>query len=429
MDQLAIQLGIQAGQYDQVLAASASVGQLVTAAANALQQNGQTLSADVKAGLLNIGTAVTGISQPGIKLGDLLNIKTGTPVAGLDTGVQLFQLVQGIAQLANTKNAAYVSQSLSVPGVLKIDTKVKVIEAPQYSAIGNPIDIAISPIKVRTAQVRTYVSVDLIALTTAAELANAVLGLVTPITDLLNNVLHLNLEGLACVVKCTKTDPKIAPNGSKFQIAIDAAGAESHVTGFDCTSDASKTLKTDTTLAAATIKVGVIDETEFFSSTITPTVKPLVLVDIGTQTCGLFGCTRTAFAGGGLGLTFNAPVIGTSAPIPWTYTQPPEIKLPSMYKDFAAQDIVASVSGTLSGITVNQYAPSGNGNLLGNVMSTVASVFNTLIGAVSKIITTVLSPALDPLLNGLLKSLGVELVKVTVGANLSCHPGQAKLVI
>jgi hypothetical protein len=41
----------------------------------------------------------------------------------------------------------------------------------------------------------------------------------------------------------------------------------------------------------------------------------------------------------------------------------------------------------------------------------------------------VLNPLLDSLINSVLISLGVDLNKVDVGANLSCHSGRASLVI
>jgi uncharacterized membrane protein len=44
-------------------------------------------------------------------------------------------------------------------------------------------------------------------------------------------------------------------------------------------------------------------------------------------------------------------------------------------------------------------------------------------------INTVLSPLLDTLINTLLVSLGIDLNKVDVGANLSCQSGRATLVI
>lgn len=46
------------------------------------------------------------------------------------------------------------------------------------------------------------------------------------------------------------------------------------------------------------------------------------------------------------------------------------------------------------------------------------------------LITSVLSPLLDPVLNNLLSSLGINLMDVEVGANLTCgQTGKAYLVI
>jgi uncharacterized membrane protein len=444
MDQLAIQLGIQAGQYDQVLAASASVGQLVTAAANALQQGGQTVSAAAAVtGLLALNTAVAGISQPGIKLGDLLNIKTGTPAAGLDTGLQVFQLVQGIAQLANTKNGAYISQTISIPEALSISVKIKVIEPPQFSAIGDPALAKAAPlgadkIYVRTAQTRALIKVQLPALGGLMPTLNGVVnGLLGPLTGTLNRLLTLDLSAVGCLLgtTCTQTNILLLPGNFNLDIGLDLASSSSYVTDFNCATDASKTLTTQTTTAVATLKAGVIDETAFFSSANPSSVKPVTIVDIGTQACKnlllipLSCDPRVPFAGGGLGLLINSSVVGNGVGVSYVYPQPPELNKTSAYKDFSSTNIVASLKDTLAGISINQYAPTGQGSLLGNLLGQVTNVLAAVTKLVSDSLSGILSKVLDPVLNNVLASLGIDIAKVTVGANLSCHPGQAKLVI
>jgi hypothetical protein len=51
------------------------------------------------------------------------------------------------------------------------------------------------------------------------------------------------------------------------------------------------------------------------------------------------------------------------------------------------------------------------------------------VSTITGLLGTLLGPLLDPLLNLVLKNLGVNIANVNVGANLSCHPAQAVLVI
>jgi hypothetical protein len=91
--------------------------------------------------------------------------------------------------------------------------------------------------------------------------------------------------------------------------------------------------------------------------------------------------------------------------------------------------LVASITNTLTGVTINQYGPATGGSVLGSLLATTAGTFNTVASLVGAVVKSTLSPLLDPILNTVLQNLGIEIAKVRVGANLSCHPGQATLVI
>ena len=65
------------------------------------------------------------------------------------------------------------------------------------------------------------------------------------------------------------------------------------------------------------------------------------------------------------------------------------------------------------------YAALSATSLLGSVTSILIPQITTLLGRIT-----------DPLINSLLKVLGIDLLVVDVGANLSCRPpGQPMLVI
>jgi uncharacterized membrane protein len=130
---------------------------------------------------------------------------------------------------------------------------------------------------------------------------------------------------------------------------------------------------------------------------------------------------------GGIGLQVNTPV-AQSANMPHVYAAPaaanlPEINQPPFFYAYTTNNIVNSLSTTVSDLGVNMYGLSGS--IIGGLGSLLNDVTTALVNAIN----TVLSPLLDTLINTLLASLGIDLNKVEVGANLSCHAGRASLVI
>ncbi|MBT9572059.1 MAG: hypothetical protein IV106_13310, partial [Pseudomonas umsongensis] len=117
-----------------------------------------------------------------------------------------------------------------------------------------------------------------------------------------------------------------------------------------------------------------------------------------------------------------------NANIPHVYSAPaaanlPEINQPPFFYAYTTNNIVNSLSTTVSDLGVNMYGLSGS--IIGGLGSLLNDVTTALVNAIN----TVLSPLLDTLINTLLASLGIDLNKVEVGANLSCHAGRASLVI
>ena len=477
LDALAINLGLSAGDYDSVLNTQVSVGTLLGVAATALQQGGGSGgTANVNAALLGlqnlVGANLPGLS-PLVRLGDLLNIQTGTPESGLDVGLNLFQLVQGSVQLANKNCVACANLPINLPGVAGASVRVRVIESPQLSAIGNPERARLAPrgadrFYVRTAQVRTLISVDLPIAGSVLNSIQALLNdtVVGSLTNVVNDLLSLNLVAvlgwlLPIPTERDVIDVLVLPT-PRLDINIDAGGGRAYVTDYSCANEPNKSLTVPVYTAAAELRIGKMGSsaadaaTKVFSSSSAPTVEPVPILDIGTrrvqQTCLLGLCStkwlradgvwdsdksksrRIAFAGGGIGLQADLPVASTNTT--QTYTQPPAGGLPKIgedpaYKTVTSSNIVNSLRNTLLGLTLQFYRPSGSnigGSGLGNVLFLVGSVVNTLVSTVTTLINAALGPLLDPLVNLLLEQLGVDLNKVEVGANLSCSGGGASLV-
>ena len=101
----------------------------------------------------------------------------GTPAAALAIDLQVFQFAEALVQLANGRNGLVASVPLGVPGLINLSASARVIEPPQLSAVGDPALAKREPhganaIVVRTAQVRTLLTVELPALGAITALTN-----------------------------------------------------------------------------------------------------------------------------------------------------------------------------------------------------------------------------------------------------------------
>ncbi|WP_339448791.1 pilus assembly protein TadG-related protein [Pseudomonas sp. EA_5y_Pfl2_R50] len=446
LDQLAINLNVAAGNYTQLLNTQATVTQLIQAAATVVQLNGATAQVITALGQLQVAA----VNAAPVRLGEILQLQSGTTAAGLDANLQLLQLIQGVVQLANSKSAVAATLPVNVLGLANVAVRVKVIEPPQFSAIGDPARAKADPlgadrIYVRTAQVRTMLSVNLPVLLGVTGLTNAVLGLVGTLTPTLNALLSLNLaatlNSVLCLLGagCEQLAPRLLPS-PQIDISLDAGGAKSYVTDYSCpTGDTgSKSLTAHTVTSIADLKLGKIDPINAFSSAAEPTVAPLPLIDLGIQTCyGLLGCNANShvqFGAGGIAIKLDTSVAQNSQDLIFSSTTPfatpANLKLPpSVQTAVPTNDIVGSLANTLAGINLIVYKPLGS-NPLGAIVTGVASLISDVTSKLLPVVTSLITPLLDPLLNNLLKSLGINLMDVDVGANMTCgQTGKAYLVI
>ncbi|WP_252091840.1 pilus assembly protein TadG-related protein [Pseudomonas sp. MWU13-3659] len=440
LDQLAIDLNVEVGDYQKLLSLDTSATTLLQAAVKVLQQGGA--AADV---VTNLGKLALDLPITGLQLGDLLDLQNGTAQAGLDASIQLLQLVQGVIQLSAKERAVNADLPINLLGVASGRVQVRVIEPQQLSAIGDP---RTDELRVHTAQVRALVSLDLPLLGGIAGLANAVLDLAAPLTNVLNNLLSLNLLGtlqsVTCAlgVPCKVSDIKLLEDKVHIDIGVEVAEATSRLRpappdNYTCSP---KSLTTLTQRSAARIAVGKFDTPADFLNQGTTVVKALPLIDIGTNVCSRLlilppSCgTRVPFAGGGIGLRVDSKLLGnnpTEKPLVFAgASAPTDIGQPPSYQpmDSDQAQVVASLSDTLAGIRLEAYRPTANSGL-GQVLVLTAGLLDGVKNILEPLIRNLLSPVLDPLVNGLLKILGVDLANAQVGANLSCSSGHAQLVL
>lgn len=471
LDAIALQVGVGAGQYEQVLNSKVTAGKLLQALATVLQKNG-SLAGLALTGFNDMASLTTQASNVQLSVAEILGIATGTPSSALDLNLQAFQLTQAFVQLANSQHAATISAPSNLLGLANVVTTIKVIEPPQTSAIGNPELAVLDPlgpngIRVRTAQVRALVSVDFTtALTGVTNLLNEVLALTQPVTDLLNSLLHLDLVGVLSNVLCIGcenkvTDLRLVSSPFRIDVNLDVAAGSARVDKYSCPADGSKTLSVIADTSAATLRVGKIGNsaaeaaTQAFASKDPPNVGPIPLVDIGAmtvrKTCVLLICDyswkkgsswvpdsqkstadREAFAGGGIGLMTNAPVLGSTdtldfaAPVDANLPDISATQIPTPYQTVVASNLIGGLSQTLAHLDIHMYKPSVD-SALGDLLTGVGTTIDTVVGLLRGAISGALSPLLDPLVNTLVTALGIDLAKTEVGARLSCQGG-AQLV-
>jgi hypothetical protein len=383
-------------------------------------------------------------------LGELVSLGPDVDYDGVKARVQLFQMVQAIILLANRHNAINAVIPINVAGT-NINVAIKVIEPPQFAAIGNPmlaaseayLPVNSSPnrIYVRSAQLRLLLSVSL-----SDSLPSLVVGLtntvvsnlLAPLFSVINSILSLSLQDPLGILLNTNDylDPKLVPAPFRFDVNLDLAGGNARVTDYRCV-DHTKSLTVPTNSAAATLRVGKMGSsaadarTQVMSSSSEPVVNPVALVDFGKKSCtALLGVivscgTRVPFAAGGLGLKADVPVLPSSTT--FIFESPVEADLPEIgtqgnFKSLSSQGVINSLSATLAGLDIKAYEP--NGSALGTIVMAVGTVIDAVVALLKTAISAVLSPILDPLVMLLMENLGLDLAKTEVSANLSCNPKQ-----
>lgn len=453
LDRLKTDLSITAVDYTQVLNTNVSVSQLIQTAISVLQAGN---TANTSATLTGLQALKIAAGTTIIKLGDMIQIQGGSNVTALGTDLRVFDLVQSLAQVANKKNGLTANAQVNLAGLAQVKIQLKVIEPPQLSAIGDPskinasIPVASDPnrIYVRTAQSNALISINLPVLKNVSSLATAANNLLGPITPIINSALSLNLadtiNSLTCLLGagCQMIDldwfaTSSGSAGPQIDISLALASAESYVSGYSCVSDSTKslTVKTSTTLLDA--KIGQIDSASVFPASGSPSnvvVKPIPVLDIGTRIChkiaGIGSCgARTAFAGGGIGISFDSVISQQSAqPITQLFKAPdlPELSAAPFFTNPVAIPPSSVLDNAISSVKVNVYKPLP-GNALGALVTGTVSTLSNLTIALDSVIESTLKPLLSRVVDPLLEALGISLAPAEVGANLSCNFGQATL--
>lgn len=432
LDQLAIDLNLTAGNYNKLLDTTVSATQLINAAVNVLEKGGPAASVALNA--LKAIKLIASNTQI-LKLGDLIKIQNGTSNAGLNTDLRVFDLLQGIVQLSNGKSAISADINSSIPLVGNVTLKLKVIEPAQISMVGNPALAIKDPLNgpnrifVKTAQVQTHIHIDLVVLKLVSQITSALTQLLSPLTSVVNSLLHLDLVGvLSCLVACERSSLSIA---SSLDIFLEAASANSYVTAYNCSSPATKSLTAQSSSAAAKLSIGTPPANGAFPSTIEINkenflaVEPVKLISIDITKCSvLLLCGPLQVGkGGGLGLKVQTQLAGKTAPVIFSAPTLTNVNTPLTWKTLPGDpNIIKSLGDSLDNKLLVTYTPQ-TGNITNDALAAVAGLVNQITTILSTALKGLLSNLLDPIVNSVLSALGVGLANAEIGANLSCNQG------
>ncbi|WP_372860680.1 pilus assembly protein TadG-related protein [Spongiibacter sp.] len=474
LDALAVELGVQAGDYDTVLTTDVSVTDLFDVAATVLEADGNALTVSA---LRDLALAIP-IGTPTLQLGELIEVQADAPTSALNVGLQALQLVQGGVQLANYKSAVSADIAVSALGLTDATIKIQVLDPPKILATGNPELASSAPyssdaIFVRSSQLRTFVSLDLpIVGATLSSLTSLLTNpLLSGITGTVNSLLALDivdlLTSLSCLVYCDIEKDLLdieVLSSPRLDILLDAGNGDGRVTDYDCNNDGSKALSALASNSAADVMAGSLgsdtnDAAVNAFANADPTVTAIPILDLGSQRIR-YQCTlllicwteywdgggwnsdpasaqRDAFTGGGLGLRLDTSLLAASQTLDYL-NSPTEAYLPEFgidpgaeaYQSADTSSLVSGVEGGLLGLDLEFYAPSGDGiggSPLGGLVALVGALADTLNTTVEGIVSSAVSPILTAIINDLLEALGINLAQSELGATMTCESDKVDL--
>lgn len=215
-----------AGGIGNYLNTELSIGEHFHILAQALDNKGVPAAAAAVDALSTLAGNAGPLSP--IRLSDLIAISPPSNESSLDTGIQVLDLVHGIALLGAAKGPAVITNTQFDYGhVANVSAQTHIIEPPQ---------VAIGTLGATAATAQASVILD-INVSIVEELTEAVTSSVTgAISDLglglTLRLLGLDLQALLGVI----LDPLLAELGTiDLSLAVDAAGATAQITGIACT--------------------------------------------------------------------------------------------------------------------------------------------------------------------------------------------------
>ncbi len=358
-------------------------------------------------------------------------------------------------------------------------------EEPNYSNVNY---VGPNRIYVKSSQVRVYAGLSLGTLIQVVNGAlNSTLQLASPVTSFLNSALSLSLvEGVTSLLNsvlcggflqpvCTSHDVtyiKALADNVRVDVALQLGSGEGRVAAYTCGPADSKTLSVKAKTAIADVRIGrigsdtnnngTIEQSEsraaVFANAAMPAASAIPLLEFGKQiarpnSCLLTLCsnwnwfkasnntwvsdknTATFYPSAGLALRVGSESSGlgsTSSTL--AYSAPalsalPEVGQAPAFKTVSASPtLLGTLNGLLADVNLDAYAGQTSG-VISSVILTAVSTLDAVKDGLQAIISSLLSPILDPIFNLLLSTLGLDLGKTEIGANLSCASAQGVVLV
>lgn len=422
---LAIDLGLNVGNYDELLNTEVQLGSLISALVTAVGQDANT--ANVTLDALRAIQLKAGVSPIALRLSDLLKVQTGLPQEALRTDLNLLQLVQALVQVGNGHSALSGEISIPLPGVLNVTAYLKVIEPPMLSAIGDPELAKQQPqgpneIFVRSAQTRVLLSVELPAVGALTTVVNTLTTVVSPLLSLVN-VIFGGGGGLF--------DLEVLPTPVRIDVGVDVGAGHAYVTDYSCAAY-DKAVQANVRTSVVDLRLGKWGATaeqakiNAFSSTSLAKLDPIAVARFDCIGC-LQVAKRAPQYFGGLGLKLDLELLASKPDQRQWISPVPTLEEPVQWSNSSSlKGIVASLGPTildLDALDALPAHPSASPAGIKGLVDVLLGSLKLLLNVVSGLITTILAPLLDPILDSLLKLLGVKLAGAEYGAQLNCGGG------
>lgn len=349
VDALAVKLNMTGVTYDQVLASTASVGQIASAMADVPGIDGPTkIALQALAGKVSSTTRI--MLDQYVDLGEVGHLGVGQKPRGLAVNANALAMLTAAAALANGDHQVDLNLGANVPGLLSTKLSVVIGEPPQHSpwlAVGGKGTV------VRTAQTRIRLVVG-----------------VGGLGSLLGKVITLPLY-------------------------IDIAYAEGKLADISCSTGRPESLqvKIDATPGVADVRISDVNSAAMSDFSRSPTLSPAKLVDVSLLGLGLVSISGQA-----------RPAIENPKATRLNFTYP-EISSGTV-KSTSTHDLIGSLTGSLLGSLRLEASVLG---LKIGVPAAVTSALGTTLEAVAKPIDGLV----DSLLQLLGIKIGIADIRVT----------------
>lgn len=290
VDALAVKLNMTGVSYDQVLASSASVGQIAGAMADVPGNDGPTRIA-LQALASKVSPTISIMLDQYLDLGDVGYLGIGQRPQGLAVKANAMEMLTAAAALANGEHQVDLNLGASVPDLLSTKLSIVIGEPPQHSPW---LTVGGKGAVVRTAQTR-------IRLVVGVGGAGTLLG----------KVITLPLY-------------------------VDIAYAEGKLADIACSTGRSESLqvKIDATPGVADLRITEVNSAAMRDFSRSPSLSPAKLVDVS-----LFGLGLVSVSGQARAAIENSDVTSLN----FTY---PEIERGTV-KSTSTHDLTGSLTGTL----------------------------------------------------------------------------------